>query len=202
MSVTLYLASASPRRRELLAQIGVTFDLLNTTVDEAVMPGEAAAAYVVRLARAKALAGWKALAAQDLPRAPVLAADTTVSLGAAIFGKPADRGEALRMLAALSGRTHAVFTAVAVMSAGHIESCSSRSEVTFRHIAPGEAERYWHTGEPLDKAGAYAIQGHGAVFVAELKGSYSGVMGLPLYETAALLEHARMPHWLYDAVLR
>ena len=120
MSVTLYLASASPRRRELLAQIGVTFDLLNTTVDEAVMPGEAAAAYVVRLARAKALAGWKALAAQDLPRAPVLAADTTVSLGAAIFGKPADRGEALRMLAALSGRTHAVFTAVAVMSAGRI----------------------------------------------------------------------------------
>ena len=189
----VYLASASPRRRALLAQIGVPFQVLAVTVNEARLPGEAPDAYVLRLAREKADAGWQARP----PRhpSPVLAADTTVVLDGRILAKPADRSDGERMLRELGGRTHAVLTAVAVATAEGLISRTSRSEVTFRAISAAEARAYWATGEPRDKAGGYAIQGGAAIFIADLHGSYSGVMGLPLFETADLLEQAGVPHW-------
>jgi septum formation protein len=184
----VYLASGSPRRRELLQQIGVSFRVVGTAVDEAVRPAETAPAYVLRLAAAKAEAGWtRTRGASDVP---VLAADTAVVLDGTILGKPADRQDAESMLRQLSGRTHEVLTAVALRTAGGLQSRISRSEVTFRAIAAAEAGAYWETGEPRDKAGAYAIQGRAAVFVADLRGSFSGVMGLPLFETAELLHEA------------
>ena len=181
----VYLASGSPRRRELLQQIGVPFRVVGAAVDEAVRPGEAPAAYVARLAAAKADVGWER--SRDAIDGPVLAADTSVVLDGRILGKPADRERAERMLRQLSGRTHEVLTAVALRTATGLRSRMSRSEVTFRRIAAAEARAYWETGEPCDKAGAYAIQGRAAIFIAELRGSYSGVMGLPLFETAELL---------------
>ena len=181
----IYLASGSPRRRELLQQIGVPFRVLGTAVDEAVAAGEAAAAYVARLAAAKAEAGWTS--SQDAHPAPVLAADTAVVLDGEILGKPAHRQDGERMLSLLSGRTHEVLTAIALRTAAGLRSSLSRSAVTFRRIAADEARVYWDTGEPLDKAGAYAIQGRAAVFIADLRGSYSGVMGLPLFDTAEQL---------------
>lgn len=191
----VYLASSSPRRRELLAQIGVPFRVLEVSVDESVVPGEPAPAYVARLAGAKAAAGWGLrLAGQG---APVLAADTAVVLGDSILVKPADRDEGERMLRELSGRTHAVLTAIAVASAQGVQSRLSRSEVTFRVIGAAEARDYWDTGEPHDKAGGYAIQGGAAAFVVDLRGSYSGVMGLPLYETAELLAAQGVPRWRF-----
>jgi septum formation protein len=192
----VYLASGSPRRRELLQQIGVSFRVVGTAVEEAVRPGEAPPAYVARLAAAKADAGWaKAYAGQttrsrDSTDAPVLAADTAVVLDGKVLGKPADRQDAEGMLRQLSGRTHEVLTAIALRTTGGLESRISRSEVTFRSIAAVEVQDYWETGEPGDKAGAYAIQGRAAVFIADLRGSYSGVMGLPLFETAELLDRA------------
>ena len=189
----VYLASASPRRRALLAQIGVPFQVLTVMVDEARQPGEAPDAYVLRLAREKADAGWQARPLRD--PSPVLAADTTVVLDGRILAKPADRSEGERMLRELGGRTHAVLTAVAVATAEGLISRTSRSEVTFRAISAAEARDYWATGEPRDKAGGYAIQGGAAIFIADLRGSYSGVMGLPLFETAELLEQAGVPHW-------
>jgi septum formation protein len=190
----VYLASGSPRRRELLAQIGVPFQVLTVTVDEAHLPGELPDAYVLRLARQKADAGWRARPA--LSASPVLAADTTVVLDGKILAKPTDRRDGERMLRELGGRTHEVLTAVAVATTPGLSSRTSRSEVTFRAISAAEARDYWATSEPLDKAGGYAIQGGAAVFVADLKGSYSGVMGLPLFETAELLEQAGVPHWV------
>jgi septum formation protein len=189
----VYLASASPRRRALLAQIGVPFQVLTVTVDETRLPGEAPDAYVLRLAREKADAGWQARP----PRhpLPVLAADTTVVLDGRILAKPADRSDGERMLRELGGRTHAVLTAVAVATAEGLISRTSCSEVTFRAISAAEARDYWATGEPRDKAGGYAVQGGAAIFIADLRGSYSGVMGLPLFETAELLEQAGVPHW-------
>jgi len=194
----VYLASGSPRRRELLQQIGVPFRVVGTAVDETVLPGEGPAAYVARLAAAKAQDGWARCA--DPGGTPVLAADTAVILDGRILGKPAGREDAEGMLRQLSGRTHEVLTGVAVRSAAGVESRISRSEVTFRSLRAGEARAYWETGEPCDKAGAYAIQGRAAVFIADLRGSYSGVMGLPLFETAELLSsagvstrHAREP---------
>ena len=184
----VYLASGSPRRRELLQQIGVSFRLVDTAVDEAVLPGETPPAYVARLAAAKADAGWEK--SRGATPVPVLAADTAVVLDGRILGKPADREDAEGMLRQLSGRTHEVLTAVALRTAEGLQSAISRSEVTFRDIAPGEARAYWETGEPCDKAGAYAIQGRAAIFVADLRGSYSGVVGLPLFETAELLSRA------------
>ena len=184
----VYLASGSPRRRELLQQIGVSFRVVDTAVDEAVLPGETPPAYVARLAAAKAEAGWeKSRAAAQVP---VLAADTAVVLEGRILGKPSDREDGEAMLRQLSGRTHEVLTAVALRTADGLQSAISRSEVTFRGIAAGEARAYWETGEPCDKAGAYAIQGKAAIFVADLRGSYSGVVGLPLFETAELLGRA------------
>jgi septum formation protein len=184
----VYLASGSPRRRELLQQIGVPFRVVETAVDEAVRSAETAWTYVSRLAAAKAVAGWER--SRDGTDVPVLAADTAVVLDGRILGKPADAQDAAGMLGQLSGRTHEVLTAVALRSADGLQSRISRSEVTFRSIAAGEARAYWETGEPSDKAGAYAIQGLGAIFIADLRGSYSGVMGLPLFETAELLSNA------------
>jgi septum formation protein len=189
----VYLASGSPRRRELLQQIGVPFRLVGTTVDEAARSAESAPAYVLRLAASKADAGWHMSGGgRD---APVLAADTAVVVDGKILGKPADRHDAEAMLRQLSGRTHEVLTAVALRTAAGVQSRISRSEVTFRTIAIPEARAYWETGEPRDKAGGYAIQGRAAVFVADLRGSYSGVMGLPLFETAQLLGDAGFSHW-------
>ena len=189
----VYLASGSPRRRELLQQIGVPFRVVGAAVDEAVWSGEVPAAYVARLAAAKAELGWERN--RDAIDGPVLAADTSVVLDAKILGKPADREEAEAMLRQLSGRTHEVLTAVALRTVDGLRSRISRSEVTFRRIAAAEARAYWDTGEPCDKAGAYAIQGRAAVFIAELRGSYSGVMGLPLFETAELLSEAGVWSW-------
>jgi septum formation protein len=186
----VYLASASPRRRHLLQQIGVPFQVVAVSVDESPRALEPPDHYVTRLASAKAQA------AVDGNRRAVLAADTAVVLDGKIFGKPADRGDALRMLGELSGRTHTVLTAVALIAPAGLDTRLSRSEVTFRAIGAVEAQNYWDTGEPCDKAGAYAIQGRAAVFVAELRGSYSGVMGLPLFETAELLGLAGVPRWL------
>ena len=183
---TLYLASGSPRRRELLAQIGVPFVTLSAAVDETALPDESAERYVERLARAKALAGRAVLG--DRNDAVVLGADTAVVLDGRILGKPRDRTDALMTLAALSGREHQVLTAVAVAGAGAIESRVVGSRVAFRPLRFGEVEAYWETGEPCDKAGSYAIQGLAAVFVSHIEGSYSAVVGLPLCETAQLLE--------------
>lgn len=180
----VYLASVSPRRQELLARLGVRFEVLPVAVDEAARPGEGAADLVCRLASAKALAG---VAIRRDPAVPVVAADTSVALGAELFAKPLDLADAARILGRLSGRTHAVFTAVAVADGQRERVELSRSEVTFRTLTPEEITAYWRTGEPADKAGAYAIQGRGAQFIADLRGSYSGVMGLPLFETARLL---------------
>jgi septum formation protein len=195
----IYLASRSPRRRELLAQIGVRYHLLlfrsrpesPPDVDETVLPNEAPDTYVERVARAKAQAGWKLLRLRNLPLAPVLAADTTVALAGKSLGKPTDRKQAAEMLASLSGQRHEVLTAVALMRDDEVESALSRSEVQFKKLSPAEVAQYVATGESDDKAGAYAIQGRAARFVVELRGSYSGVMGLPLYETSQLLEKLR-----------
>jgi septum formation protein len=189
----VYLASGSPRRRELLQQIGVSFRVVGMAVDEAVLPDETPLAYVTRLAAAKALAGWER--SRDAHQVPVLAADTAVVLDGRILGKPADREDAEGMLGQLSGRTHEVLTAIALRTASGLQTRISRSEVTFRSIAAAEVRAYWETGEPSDKAGAYAIQGRGAIFIADLRGSYSGVMGLPLFETAELLQSAGVSHW-------
>ncbi|MGD9596884.1 MAG: nucleoside triphosphate pyrophosphatase [Steroidobacteraceae bacterium] len=196
-SPVLCLASASPRRRELLSQIGVPHLVLAADVDEARRDGEAPVRYAARVALAKAGVAWRARAARRL--LPVLAADTTVALGEEVLGKPATLEEGVGMLLALAGRTHEVVTALALVSgeaaAPVVRERVVRSEVRFRAISRAEAERYWHTGEPRDKAGGYAIQGLAAVFVAALSGSYSGVMGLPLFETAALLAEAGVPVW-------
>jgi septum formation protein len=192
----IYLASRSPRRRELLVQIGVRFHLLlfrarpgeGPDVDEISMPGELPDLYVERMARAKAEAGWRRMLQRNLPIAPVLAADTTVALDGRIFEKPVDRSQAAEMIQQLSGRNHEVLTAVALKQDDWMESALSRSEVRFKTLSAREIEQYVATGEGDDKAGAYAIQGRAARFVIELRGSYSGVMGLPLYETAELIE--------------
>lgn len=181
----IYLASGSPRRRELLQQIGISFEVIPAEVDETVRTGEGPLEYVSRLAEAKAARGW--LRGRDKAEAPVLAADTAVVLDGRILGKPAGRDDAIAMLRGLSGRAHEVLTAVALRTAGGTRMAVSRSRVTFRAIEAAEALAYWNTGEPRDKAGAYAIQGYAAVFIADLQGSYSGVMGLPLFETAQLL---------------
>ena len=187
----IYLASRSPRRHELLGQIGVKFESMDIEVDERVLEGEAPRAYVERLARAKAEAGWQRVEREKRPPAPVLGADTTVAVDGRIFGKPADPQEAAAMLAAISGRLHEVLTAIAVRSGAHVESVVSVSEVRFKPLSEQDISGYIATGEWRDKAGAYGIQGQAARFVAELRGSFSGVVGLPLEETLQLLERIR-----------
>lgn len=180
----LVLASSSPRRAQLLRQIGLGFVQRPVAVDERMTAREAPVALARRLARVKAEAG------ADDGNLPVLGSDTVVAVDDEALGKPADEREALAMLARLSGRSHRVHTAVAVAHAGRVEDAVVTSQVTMRRIDPAEARAYWATGECADKAGAYAIQGRGAIFVTRLEGSYSGVMGLPLLETVELLGRA------------
>jgi septum formation protein len=187
-TIHLYLASQSPRRRELLKQVGVKFRVLVPDVDEEILPREAPTAYVERIARLKAEVTWSRLVARGRILRPVLAADTAVILGRRIFGKPADNTDARAILHALSGRTHQVVTAVAVRYEKKIKLLTSTTAVTFRRLAADEIARYIASSEPRDKAGAYAIQGLAATLIARIEGSYSGVMGLPLFETARLLK--------------
>jgi len=181
----IYLASTSPRRRELLAQIGIRFETLAVTVEEVRAVDETPVAYVQRVALAKAQAGWAALGAR-VPR-PVLGADTEVVIDGEVLGKPQDREHGLAMLMRLSGRAHEVLSAIAVVVGARVLTRLSRSTVSFRVMTAQQCAEYWATGEPLGKAGGYAIQGRGALLVADLHGSYSGVMGLPLCETGELL---------------
>ncbi len=180
----------SPRRRELLTQIGVPHRVTGADIDEAVQAGELPRDYVIRMARQKALA-----VRERGERLPVLAADTAVVLDDVIYGKPRDRADCLAMLGHLSGRTHEVLTAVALADAIGVALRLSVSAVCFRELTKPECEAYWETGEPRDKAGGYAVQGGAAVFIESLSGSYSGVMGLPLFETAELLRAAGVPYW-------
>ena len=187
----LYLASASPRRHELLTQIGLPHIVLDVPAppgeDEPQHPGEAAADYVRRTAREKAERAGLWLTQQQLPILPLLAADTTVILQGEVLGKPADRADAVAMLQRLSGVTHQVHTAVVLGYEGTLHEAVSISEVRMRELSAGDIERYCDSGEPYGKAGAYGIQGLAGAFVAHLSGSYTGVMGLPLFETANLL---------------
>ncbi|WP_313371598.1 nucleoside triphosphate pyrophosphatase [Achromobacter animicus] len=190
----LYLASASPRRRELLNQIGLAHQVLLVPAppgeDEPQHPGESAADYVQRTARDKALRGRDWMRAHDMPILPLLAADTTVILAGEVLGKPADRDDAIRILQALSGKTHEVHTAVAVCSGDRLLEAVSITEVHMRALQEDEIGRYCDSGEPFGKAGAYGIQGLAGTFVSHIAGSYTGVMGLPLFETANLLREA------------
>lgn len=181
----LYLASRSPRRRELLDQIGVSYELLKIEVNEGIKAAEEAEQYVLRLAQTKATSGLKLLQSDELK--PVLAADTIVVCDGKIMGKPAGREEAMAMLSLLSGRSHCVMTAVSLVNQLRSEQILSNTTVTFRKLTTAEIQAYWNTGEPKDKAGAYAIQGMASMFIESLEGSYSAVVGLPVYETSRLL---------------
>lgn len=185
MSLSLVLASGSPRRARILDSLGVPFRVVVTNTDEILLPGEEAGAAAERLARLKA-------ACVQGEALPVLAADTLVTCGGRILGKPRDAAEAAEMLRLLSGRTHEVVTGVCLAFGGRAVSGVERTTVRFATLTPGVVEWYLGTGEPLDKAGAYAIQGRAAAFVRRLSGSYTGIMGLPLYETAELLKATEM----------
>jgi len=195
----IYLASQSPRRRELLTQWGVTHELLLPDADEdaealeAAKPHEAPAAYVQRVTALKLEAAMQRLKRRGLPAAPVLCADTTVALGRRILGKPVDAADARRMLADLSGRAHRVLTAVAVGKGGRRWAALSASTVTFDTLTPTQIRRYVAGGEPMGKAGAYAIQGHAGLWVRRIHGSHTGIVGLPAFETAQLLRAAGLP---------
>jgi septum formation protein len=192
----LYLASRSPRRRELLTQMGIQFDPVvfrnppreDKQLDETPHPGEAPTSYVERVARAKVEHGWRIVGWRNLPVQPVLAADTALEFAGEIIGKPLDAGDAQRILHRLSGKSHRVLTAVALAFDGRVESLLSVSEVRFGVLDADEIRRYVASGEPMDKAGAYGIQGRAGFFVEYLAGSYTGVMGLPLFETGVLLK--------------
>ncbi|MCH7821403.1 MAG: septum formation inhibitor Maf [Proteobacteria bacterium] len=181
---SLHLASSSPRRHEILTALGLSFSAAGVDIDERRLEGETPDVMVLRLASAKASA------ATDRNAQLVLGADTAVVLGDLVFGKPRDMDDALNMLAKLSGRTHQVMTGVALCRGADLQTALSVTEVKFREICPDEALSYWQSGEPCDKAGAYAIQGRGGVFVEAIVGSYSGVVGLPVFETARLLREA------------
>lgn len=189
----IYLASQSPRRRQLLEQLGVKYELLLPDAEEdaegleAVLPGEAPAHYVQRVTGLKLDAAVQRLARRGLKSAPVLCSDTTVALGRTIYGKPADAKDAMRMLRELSGQTHRVLTAVAVQKGRQRFAALSDSRVTFAPLTPAQLRQYVATGEPLGKAGAYAVQGAAAAHISRISGSYSGIMGLPMFETAQLL---------------
>jgi septum formation protein len=198
----IYLASKSPRRRELLRQIGVDFELLLLrertdagpgAVSEAVLPDEAADAYVARVTREKAETAWNTMSWRRLPARTILTADTTVVHDGRILGKPADAAEAIGMISALSGNTHQVLTSVVVKTEQHLWQITHCSEVTFAAISEDRIRSYCATAEPYDKAGGYAVQGLAAVFIERIAGSYSGIMGLPLFETSQLLKRAGVP---------
>lgn len=197
----IYLASQSPRRRELLKQIGVHFEMLllrssprrKVDVDETPHPDESPADYVQRVCQEKARAGWETLAMRNLPPAPVLAADTTVALDGQIIGKPDDNRHAADILRSLSGTRHQVLTAVAIVFGERLEMHLSTTTITFDTLSDDRINRYLLTNEAHDKAGAYGIQGYAGAFVKHIEGSYTGVMGLPLYETAELLKRFGYP---------
>ena len=194
MSKFIYLASQSPRRSQLLALLGVRHELLLPDADEdaealeAVLPNEAPAAYVKRVTQLKLDAALQRLKRRGLPAAPVLCSDTTVALGRKIFGKPTDPADATRMLKELSNTTHRVLTAVALGTARKREQVLCESRVTFSAMSSRQIQAYAASGEPLGKAGAYAVQGRAAAFISHMSGSYSGIMGLPMFETAQLLQ--------------
>ena len=196
MSDFIYLASQSPRRRQLLEQLGVRHELLLPDADEdsealeEVQGGEAPAAYVQRVTALKLDAALARLKRRGLPLAPVLCSDTTVALGRTIYGKPADERDAARMLRELAGHTHRVLTAVAVQAGRRRVQALSDSKVTFAPMTPAQVRAYVASGEPMGKAGAYAVQGRAAAHIARIAGSYTGIMGLPLFETAQLLQAA------------
>ncbi len=189
----IYLASQSPRRRQLLEQLGVRHELLLPDADEdtealeLVLPNEAPAAYVKRVTQLKLDAALRRLKRRGLPAAPILCSDTTVALGRKIYGKPTDPADATRMLTELSSKTHRVLTAVAVATARKRQQALSESRVRFAALTPEQIQAYVDSGEPMGKAGAYAVQGRAAAFISHLSGSYSGIMGLPMFETAQLL---------------
>jgi len=197
----IYLSSQSPRRRELLKQIGINFEMLllrqdprrKLDIDESPLPDEQPGVYVQRLSKEKALAGWGSLRFRGLPPFPVLAADTTVTIDGMILGKPENSNQATEMLQQLSGREHQVLTAVAIAMNEHVEVALSTSTVRFTTLSKERIHRYLLTREYLDKAGGYAIQGVAAAFIEQLSGSYSGVMGLPLFETVQLLQKFDCP---------
>lgn len=201
MEPRIYLASRSPRRRELLTQIGVRFDLLlfrgdpreDSEVSEECLPGESPEAYVVRVARAKAAFGANLLKRRPLVPHPVLAADTTLDVDGEIIAKPRDAADATDILTRLSGRSHRVLTAIAMARGERLEHRVSVSEVRFRALSAEEIRRYVQSGDPMDKAGAYGIQGRAAIFVEHIRGSHSGIVGLPLCETALLLREFGYP---------
>jgi len=201
MDPRIYLASRSPRRRELLAQVGVRFDLLlfrlpprdDAEVNEDWLPGETPDAYVQRVARAKAEFGADLIARRGIVARPVLAADTTLDVDGEVIGKPRGEADAEAILARLSGRSHRVLTAIAMARGERVEHRLSVSEVRFRPIGADEIRRYVQSGEPMDKAGAYGIQGRAAMFVEDIRGSHSGIVGLPLCETALLLREFGYP---------
>ncbi|MEY3338863.1 MAG: hypothetical protein RL245_1855 [Pseudomonadota bacterium] len=198
-SASICLASASPRRGELLRQIGVSYVVQPANLDEAERSGESPAEYVERLARAKAEWVWQARQQSRLEPLPVLGSDTTVTVNGLVLGKPRDEAALLNTFAQLSGREHEVLSAVALVTASGIHARLSRTRVRFRVVTSDEVRTYWATGEPRDKAGGYAIQGYGAVFIESIAGSYSGVMGLPLAETAELLVAAGVQLWQPEA---
>lgn len=196
MTEFIYLASQSPRRAQLLAQLELAYQLLlpapgdDAEALEAVHGHETPAVYVQRVTRLKLLAAMTRLQRQGLPHAPVLCSDTTVAVGRSILGKPENEADAVRMLKLLSGRTHRVLTAVAVQHGALTLQALSISKVTFAQMTPLQIEHYVASGEPMGKAGAYAVQGRAAMFITQIQGSYSGIMGLPLHETALLLRQA------------
>ena len=197
----LYLASKSPRRQALLRQLGIEFETLllreaigrDRDVVEEARDAEPASHYVERIARTKAQVGWQRMQNRKLAERPVLGADTEVLLDGEVFGKPRDADDAIRMMKRLSGRTHQVLTAVAIRFRDVTEVDLTISKVTLRRLAAAEIERYVATGEPLDKAGGYAVQGRAAGFIARIEGSYTGIVGLPLCETATLLARIGCP---------
>ncbi len=192
----IYLASKSPRRRELLRQVGIDFEVLllrdaaprGPDVTEIVLPGELPDVYVARVTQEKAVAAWNAMLARHLPPRPVLAADTTVVIDQQILGKPTDRDAAIAMLTQLAGNTHQVLTSIAVKYQHQLLQCTQRSEVKFAALSEAQIITYCDTAEPYDKAGGYGIQGMAARFIEHISGSYSGIMGLPLFETCELLQ--------------
>lgn len=193
MADFIYLASQSPRRRQLLAQLGVRYELLLPGADEdaesleVMKPHEAPARYVQRVTQLKLDAALARCERRGLMPAPVLCSDTTVAINRTIFGKPVDNGDAERLMRALSGRTHRVLTAVAIGSSTHRVHALSQSRVTFADLSDSSIAQYVATGEPMGKAGGYAVQGKAAAFISNINGSYSGIMGLPMFETAQLL---------------